>query len=214
MRAAWQTWKQALAFVWRHLLEIIVLNLFWSSLSWLLIPLGPATFALYWFLSELRDDDADMRLVTYYKALPRFFKNGLIWGVGWAVVLLLAYSNGYFWGALLPPVAAWTVRFVWVYAVAFLLAMQPYLLEALVVQGEGWKAALKRSAWQVGANPVYSHLHLLIPILLGVLGYKTITTFPLLLVSLGVAFMAIIAQEVPWKFGEPPPVERRIEDVL
>lgn len=214
MRAAVETWKLALRFVWKNLLQIIVLNLFWSAISWLVLPAGPATFALYWFLAELRDNDDDLRTVMYFTALPRFIKDGLIWITGWILVLLLAYSNGYFWGAMLPPVAGWAVRFVWIYALAFLTAMQPYLLEALIVRGEGWKDALRRAAWQVGANPVYSHLHLLIPVVIAVVGYKTVTTFPLLLVSLGVAFMAIIAQEAPWKYGEPPPLERRLEDVL
>lgn len=214
MRAALEAWKQAVRFAWKNLLPIIVLNLFWSALSWLVLPVGPATFTLYWFLTELRDNDADLRMVTYFKALPRFLRNGLIWEAGWALLLIFAYSNAYFWGALLSPVAGWTIRFIWIYAVAFALAIQPYLLEALIVKGEGWKDALKRSVWEVGANPVYSHLHLLIPVVIAVIAYKTVTIFPLLLVSLGVAFMVIIAQEAPWKYGEPPPIERRLEDVL
>lgn len=215
MRAAWSAWKRALSFIGENAVRLIVLNLLWAAVAWLILPLGPATLALYWFIAvRVRDERDELRYTDLLKAMGRFFVRGLVWFVGWAAVIFLAYAGGVVWGQFLPPLAATVIRFAWVYALIYLAAMQPYLLEALTVDEESWGAALKRSAWQVMANPVYSHAHLLVPAAAVFIAAKTNTVASLVLVSLTMLFFAVAAADTPWKHGAPPPMDRRIEDVL
>lgn len=216
MRAAWGAWKKAFSLGWENLVKLIGINLLWLSVSWLIIPIGPAIFATYWWVARsLRDEDESMkRLTIFYTGFRRFFWRGLLWSLGWVAVLLLAWTSLSVWPRLLPPMGTAIAEMLWLYALIFLAAMQPYLLEALTLEERPWGEAMKRAAWQVLANPIYSHLQLLIPIIALVIGFKFATLIPVVLVAVVMTFFAVAAQECPWKHGEPPPNRARIEDVL
>lgn len=216
MRAAWSAWKRAFSLIWEHLIRLIGLNLLWIAVSWLILPAGAATLALYWWIATgLRDGEESARgIKPFFQALRRYFWRGLVWKLGWALVLFLAYTNLTVWGERLPPVGAAVVQMAWLYGLIYLLAMQPYLLEALTVDERPWGEALKVSAWQVAANPLYSHAHLVIPAAGAVMAVQYATLLPIVIISLILTFMAVASEACPWKHGEPPPTQRRIEDVL
>jgi len=214
LKDAWAAWKAALGVIWQNLVQVIALNLLWLVTAFPIVTAGPATLAAYWWGARVLRDEREVGYPIYFKAFKRFFLKGLVWFVGWVVVLYLAYLNLQVWGILLPPMGAAVVQMVWYYALLFLAAMQPYLLEALTVDEEPWGQALKQSAWQVVANPTYSHVHLVIPALLVYVASRYATVSAVVLTAMILLFWTVVAEKVPWKYGAPPPTRRNIEDVL
>lgn len=216
MRDGWNAWKEALGLIWRNLLQVMIVNVLWTLTSALVVTLGPATLAAYWWNARvLRDEREPQSYPLFFKALVRLAVKGLVWSLGWVVVLYLAYISLMVWPQLLPPVGVAIAQFAWGYGLLYLLMMQPYLLEALAVDEEPWAPALKRSAWQVLANPLYSHMHLVIPVVGLAIAYNYNTPMLIVLAGALLLFMAVVADKTPWKYGEPPPRKQgRIEDVL
>jgi len=215
VREGWAAWGKGFNLAWSNLVSLIGLNLLWLAVSWLVIPAGPATLAAYWWIATaLREDKVGYGFRTLPGAFRRFFWKGLVWGLGWTVLLFLAYTNLTVWGEFLPPFATAVVEVVWIYGLLFAAAMQPHLLEFLTMEELPWGEALKRSVWQVVANPIYSHMYLLIPAIAVAAGVKFQTPAAVVLVSLVLAFAAAFGGNVPWKYGEPRPNKGRIEDVL
>lgn len=215
MRDGWKAWINALGLIWRNLLQLMILNVLWVLISAPVVTLGPATLAAYWWGARvLRDEREPSSYPLFFKAFARLFVKGLVWSLGWAAVLYLAYISLMVWPQVLPPVGVAIAQFAWGYGLLYLLMMQPYLLEALAVDEEPWAPALKRASWQVLANPVYSHMHLLIPVLGLVIALNFSTPIIIVLAAALLLFMAVVADATPWKHGQPPPNKGRIEDVL
>lgn len=214
MRAAIAAWKRAFGLAWANLVGMMMLNVLWLVSSWLVITVGPATLSAYWWAAHVVRDEKEERPASFFAALKRFFVRGLIWELCWAVVLLLAWSNMVVYGQLMPPFVSAVLRVLWVYLLIFLLSMQPYLLEMLVMEDRRFWDAVKRSAWQVAANPVYSHFHVLILVIAGVVAAKTTTLIGILLVALVMVWWAVAAADVPQRYGERRKMEANIEDVL
>lgn len=215
MRPIWETWKKALKFFWENLVTLIVVNVLWVLTALPLVTVGAGTFAAYWWVAHVLRDGHDREgLGQLLRAFRRFFWRGLIWSVAWALVLWLAVVGLTVWPRLLSPLGGAVVRVAWFYILIFLGALQPYLLEALTVEERPWGEALKRSAWHVVANPIYSHAQLLVPVTALGIGARFATFIPLVLISLIIAFLTVAAAEAPWKYGAPRPVSRRDEDVL
>lgn len=215
MRAAWMAWKRSWSLVWEHAIRLIVINLLWAATSFLVITAGPATLAAYWFIANhLRDGSGEAGYSEFFHAMRRFFVRGVIWLGAWALLVWLAWAGLAVYGQLLPPLGVAVVQVFWLYGLLYLAAMQPYLLEAITIGEKPWAPAIKESAWQVLANPIYSHIHLLIPAVAAVLAAKFITLWAIVLGALVLAFWAGAAAGVPWRYGQPKPVERRMEDVL
>ncbi len=215
MRAAWDAWRRAGALVWEQLVRLIVINLLWLVSAWLIITVGPATLAAYaWIARAVRDSEQPMDYLDFFRIFRRLLGRGLLWSLGLAAFLFLAYTNLTVWGSMLPPLGGFAVRLVWVYALIFLGAMQPFLMEFLAVEELSWGESLRKSAWQVLANPIYSHLQLVIPIAGLAVATQFLTIFPVVMISLILTFLAVAATGAPWKHGQPPPTQRNIEDVL
>jgi uncharacterized membrane protein YesL len=218
MREAWNVWKKAVSLMWEHLIRLVVLNLIWVVVSIPLVTVGPATLALYWWVTtgvrEDRPGNRDIQYTAYFKAFGRLFFKGLVWSVLWVLVLGLAWTNLQVWPRLVPAFVAALIEVVWLYFLLFFVAMQPYLLEHLAVDELRWGESLKRSAWHVLANPLYSHMHLAWPVAVVIIASKTHTVFPLILVALLMLVWSVIAGERPRRFGELPPLGGRLEDVL
>ncbi len=215
MRAAWKAWKQAGKMVWANVLRLIILNLIWFVIGFPIVTIGPATLAAYWWIAtSVRDGQGNEPYTRFFQAMRRFAVKGLVWLAGWVVVIGLAAMGLKVWPQLLPPMGVAMVQIAWTYAILYLVAMQPYLLEYLTVEEKPWVPALKASAWQVLANPIYSHAHVAIAgVALGLAAqFSTVASIALVAVLLG--FWTVAAAEVPWKHGRPRPIERRIEDVL
>jgi uncharacterized membrane protein YesL len=218
MRTAWGAWKRAFSLIWEHVVRLIVLNLLWLVTSLPLITVGPATLACYWWIAtgirEDRPGQRDMGYGAFFKAFVRLFWRGLVWSLLWVVLLALAYTNLTVWPRLVPPFPAALIQVLWLYALMFFMAMQPYLLEDLAMEERPWGEALKRSVWHVMANPIYSHVQLIWPAVAAVIGSKTHTVFPIILIALLLLLYAVVADERLFRHGEPPPMARRMEDVL
>ncbi|MGE5673957.1 MAG: DUF624 domain-containing protein [Mycobacterium leprae] len=217
MRDTWHMWRRAVPLLFNGVVRLVGINLIWLVCSLPLITAGPATLAAYWWIaSDLRDENKE-GYRAFFKAFTRLFWRGLVWLVGLAVVLFVAYANLVVWHRFLPPLTAALIQVLAVYVVIFVLAMQPYLLEALAVEGRPWGEALKRSAWHVVTNPLYSHLNVLLPaIILGAAGLKTHTVIPLVLVAVVLGFMGYAAADVPQKYGMPSRKKQqgKMEDLL
>lgn len=214
MREAWDAWKKAVSLAWDHLLRLVVLNLLWVLVSVPVITVGPATLAAYWWVATGVREDQPRPFTDFFKGFLKFMWRGLVWSLGWAVVLGLAFTNLNVWAKFLPPLVFAIVEVAWLYGLIFLAVMQPYLLEDLTVDERPWWASLKRSAWHVMANPIYAHMHLVWPVAAVIIAAKTTTVLPIVLVSLVITFFSVAAAELPWRHGEPPPSRGRIEDVL
>ncbi|HYF75613.1 MAG TPA: DUF624 domain-containing protein [Symbiobacteriaceae bacterium] len=214
MRLAIAAWKRAFGLAWANLTGMMMLNVLWFVSSWLVITVGPATLSAYWWAAHVVRDEKEERPASFFAALKRFFVRGLVWELSWVVVLVLAWSNMVVYGQLMPPFISAVLRVLWVYLLIFLLAMQPYLLEMLVMEDRRFWDAVKRSAWQVAANPVYSHVHVLILVIIAVVAAKTTTLIGILLVALLMVWWAVAAADVPQRYGEKRKMEANIEDVL
>ncbi|HYF91088.1 MAG TPA: YesL family protein [Symbiobacteriaceae bacterium] len=214
MKAGLAAWKRSFGVAWSNLPGVIMLNVLWLVCSLPVITVGPATLASYWWAAHVLRDEKEERMGSFFVALKRYFWRGLLWSVAWAAVLLLAYTNTALYGQWLPPLAGAVVRMAWVYAVIFLVAMQPYLFELLVMEEHRFFEAVKRSAWQVAANPVYSHMQVVVVGLAGFVAWRTTTMVCVLVVALVMVWWAVAACEVPWRYGERRRVERDLRDVL
>ncbi|HWI61579.1 MAG TPA: YesL family protein [Symbiobacteriaceae bacterium] len=214
MKAAVSAWKRAFGLAWSNMTGVVMLNVLWMVCSWLVVTVGPATLSAYWWAAHVIRDEQEQRPVAFFHAMKRFFWRGLLWEVCWVVIFLLAYSNLVVYGQWLAPLPAAIVRFLWAYALIFLVAMQPYLLEMLTMEDRPFLDAVKRSAWQVAANPIYSHIHLLVPVIAAFVAWRTTTLAATLLVALALIWWAVAAADLPWKYGEKRRHEVNIEDVL
>lgn len=215
MRSAWAVWQKSFRLVREHPGQLVILNLLWMAVAWLLIPIGPATMAIYAFMARsMRDEEPGLRYADLPRLFGRYFVRGVVWFLGWVVLLLCAWTGSVVWGKLLPPLAGSVVLMLWSYLVLYYVAMQPYLLEELTIEESPWLPALKKAAWQVLANPLYSHIHLVIPAAALLLAQQTSTLAGLILVSLVLLVQAVAAVEVPQKYGQGQPMDRRIEDLL
>lgn len=215
MRELWPMWKRAFGLVWEQIIPLIGLNVMWLAGTLLVVTAGPATLAAYWWTARtLRDEQEPRHAYTFLKGFGRYFWRGLGWSAALALFLFLAYANITVWPGLLPPAAAAVVIVLWYYLLIFAAAMQPYLLEFLTVGDLPLWQAVKRSAWQVAASPVYSHINVAIPVIVIAAGLRYRTLTPLVLVAVVVAFLAVAAADAPCKYGERRGLNGRIEDVL
>lgn len=214
MKAGLAAWKRAFGVAWGNLTGVVLLNVFWLVCSWLVVTIGPATLAAYWWAAHvLRDEQAEPP-AAFFGALKRFFWRGLGWSLAWVAVLVLAYTNLVVYGEWLPPFPAALLRMAWFYFLVFLVALQPFLLEMLTIEERPFMDAVKRSAWQVAANPGYSHLHVAIVAAVAFVAWQTTTLAGIVLVALLMVWWAVAAVDVPWRYGERRRLEGGIEDVL
>lgn len=208
-------WKRAFGLIWEQILPLIGLNVMWCLSSLLLVTAGPATLAAYWWAARaLRDEQEPRGWRNFLQAFGRFFWRGLGWSAAVVSCLFLAYANITFWPRMLPPAAAAVVIVLWYYLLIFAAAMQPYMLEFLTMGDLSLWQAARRSAWQVAANPLYSHVNVLIPVIVIAAGLQYRTLVPLVLAAVVIAFLTVAAADVPWKYGERRRLGGRIEDVL
>lgn len=215
MQDLWAMWKRAGNLMWDSVVQVVVLNLMWMISTLPVITVGPATLAAYWWTARvLRDETEPQGYKNYFQAFRRLFWRGIVWTLLWAALIGIAYANLRMWPRVLPPLAGAIVAVLWYYILIFAAAMQPYLLECLAVEELPWLESLKRSAWQVAANPIYSHLNMPIPVIVIGIGLRFHTLIPVILVALVILFMAVAAADAPQKYGEPPKLGGRIEDVL
>ena len=197
MIAAWNAWVRAAKAIWEHVVALVGLNLIWVALCLPLVTAGPATLAAYWWAARAVRDEKVEGFGEYFSALRRFFWRGLAWFLLWAIVLGLAWSNLAFWPTVTGPLFGAVIQMFWFYLLYFLACLQPYLLEALTVEGKSWREAIGGAVWRVLANPLYSHLNILLPLVLLIAGLRFQTLIPFVLVAVVIAFLTVVAAEVP-----------------
>lgn len=214
MRAIWTAWKRAAGLLWGNVIAVMVVNFVTVLACVPLVTIGPGVFAAYRWMAEMvagRDDS----WVAYSGYFRRLFLRGLLWSVICAALLLLAYINLQVWPRFLPPMGMAVVQVFWLYVIIFFLAMQPFVFQALAKEELGLLVSFRRAAWHVIANPLFSHAFLIIPAIALLIATQTQTWTMLFLIATVLLFAAVMADEVPWKYGQANPKDRPSEeDVL
>ncbi|MBB6099066.1 putative membrane protein YesL [Deinobacterium chartae] len=180
-------WRDAAGWTFSHLTRVIGVNLLWLLASWPLLTLGPATLAAYAWLRRARLEPEVAEPYTRLRDdFCRLFWRGLGWALASATLLYVLYANALFWPRLLPPLAGAVVAVAALYLAVLYLAVQPYLLEALVTLPRAM-AAPRAAIARLVARPLAAHLHLLFALPLALLVWR----FPTLL-ALGAVGLLLV----------------------
>lgn len=197
MLAVSATWRRAGTLVWHRLPRVLLLGALWVLSSWPVVTAGPATLAAYrWAALNVRDE-RDESPLTFFRYLLDLLLPGLAWFMVAGLVALLFIANLRYWPQVLAPLPAAVVLAAWSYALVFLLAMQPHLLERVAVQRRRWPEALPASALAVALNPLYAHAQLLLPAAALYVGSRFHLALPLALASATLVFLAVSAADLP-----------------
>lgn len=196
---------------WRHLTTLVWLNLIWIVLAWTLVLTGPATLAAYALIATMREDRAaDLR--RFPALLRQNLLPGMLWLLTCTVFAFLIYSNLLYWRRVLGAFGDAVISLLAVYLTWLFVALQPYLLEALSVEHRPFLQAWRPAFLGLARSPFSAHLYVLIPVVLGVMGYFTRTFGLVILVSLALVFAATQVQPLVEQDEPPEPSGDRPEE--
>ena len=195
--------REGALLTWRHLAEVVLINVLWLVCSWTLIGCGPATLAAYHWLARRTRDGVELSWRDFFPLLLRYLWPGLVWFVGMLIFVLLAYVNLQFWPRVLPEFLVVVMQLFWLYLLVLLVALQPYLLEGLTIERNRW--SLRMILSRVFTEPLTAHLRALVPLLLLGVGLRFHTLIPLVLIGVTLLFFAVSIK--PIHLPEPPPEE-------
>ena len=201
MREALYSWFRSMQLAWPILLKLAVLNIMVIIGSLLVVSIGPAVLAGYWYCARvLRDEDFEAHPFLFFRALWSLAGRGIAWLLLTVAVLFVAYSNLVLWASILPPAGATAVRLLMLYLVYLYFAIQPSLLEGLAVEGLGFRQSLAKAAWETLANPGFVHTQPVIQIFAVFAGYQFTSFALLILVASYLFFQAVAAEVMPRKY--------------
>lgn len=194
--------REGAILVWRHLAEVVAVNLLWLAFSWTLLGCGPATLAAYHWLARRTRDGAQLSWRDFFPLVFRYLLPGLAWLAGVLILLGLAYSNFLFWPRVLPPFFVLAIQLFWLYLLLLAFAVQPYLLEWLTLERGQWSLRLALSRFF--AESLTAHLRALVPLVLLGVGLRFRTLVPVVLVGVILVFMSVCVRPM---YVPPEPVE-------
>lgn len=191
---------------WPNLLTLLWLNLLWVLCAVTVLLAGPATLTVYGYLAALRDD-RNPRPAELPARLRQNLLPGLLWFLTLALFAFLAYANLTFWPQFLghrgaAQLGVDVVWLFWLYLIWLMVALQPYLLEALAVLRLPFLRAWRWAGLEVARRPLAAHGWVLIPLAVYLIGRSFRTPGLLLLVSLVLLLAAV--QVRPVTVTEPP----------
>lgn len=176
---------------WRHLAEVIAVNLLWLALAWTVVGFGPATLAAYSWLARRGRDGREMALKEFFPLLLLHFWKGLLWAMVLAALVGLAWANLSFWPRVLPDFGVLVVQLFWLYLMVLALAVQPYALESLTLEGGSFRERTRLAALRFLREPLVAHLRVMVPVGLLLLGLRYRTLIPVVLMGVYLMFMAV-----------------------
>lgn len=198
---------QGAVLTWRHLPEVIAVNLLWLAFSWTLVGFGPATLAAYHWLARHARDAKELRLKEFFPLLLRHLWAGVGWALALLLLLALAYANLAFWPRVLPPFALAVVQVFWWYVLALWLALQPYVLESLTLEPGPLPSRLFVALARFFREPLTAHARVLVPVTVLWVGLQFKTLIPLVLVGVILLFMTVSVKPM---YVPPQPREEEV----
>ncbi len=207
---------------WQHLLELVLVSVLWFvcllatisvaavptilhkgggilvAAAFALLPLlfvGPGTVGLFTAVDAIWSGENNGpfdALRSFFRGFRRRYLRSVGLGAFWALVLVSIYANVAEDRHLLPAFLLLGVAILLLYLVLFFLMVNTYLIPMLAVSDLSLWRALRLAVWESVANPVFTVLMLLGPLVVLIAGLVVRALFPLLLGG-GLAMFATAA---------------------
>ncbi|GEM47245.1 DUF624 domain-containing protein [Deinococcus cellulosilyticus] len=209
MLSFWRGIREGGVLAWQNLLQLVLLNLILLLLGWTVVLLGPALLAVYEYIARTFRDEEKHRLEELPAWVRSHLLNGVLYLLGWILLLGLLYTNLVFWAQVLPAFGQAILMVLVGYILVFALALQPYLLERLTVHRLPYLKALPAALQDLIREPIASHFHTLVPITLLLISLKWMTLPLIVFTSVGLMFAAA---RVKAAHQMPEPQEEHLND--
>lgn len=205
----WRGIREGGVLTWQNLAQLMLLNVILVVLGWTVILLGPALLAVYEYIARAFRDDEKHRLEELPSWIRKHLLNGVLYTLGWAVLLGLMYTNLVFWAQVMPAFGQAVLMVLGGYILIFTLALQPYLLERLGVHHQPYLKALPGAFQDLAREPIASHFHTLVPITILLISARWMSLPLIALTSVGLMFAATRVKEA---HQMPEPEEEDLHD--
>lgn len=209
MLSFWRGIREGGVMVWQNLALLVVLNLILLVLGWTVVLLGPALLAVYEYIARNCRDGEKLPLNSLKSLVRQHLVGGILYLLGWVLLVGLLYSNVVFWAQILPAFGQAVVMVLGGYLLVLALAVQPHLLEQLTLGKKPYLQALLLAFRDLAREPLAGHVHTLVPLTLLLISLKWWTLPLIVFTSVGLAFATTRVKPV---YQMPEPEEEYLEE--